>query len=126
MDKKQKRTLIIVGAVEVAVLIFCLVVSIMVLASWNPDLTANERIVHNGNFIGGLQNKPTIFFVAIVLPVLVIFLVDVIYLIVYAYKKQSSLSDSEREEIEKRAKEEAKAEIEAEMAAEAAKKAEKK
>jgi uncharacterized membrane protein len=126
MDKKQKRTLLIVGAVEAAILIFCLVVSIWVLATWISNASAQTRIDQNGPFIGGLQNNPTIFMVAICLPVFIIFIVDAVYLIVYAYKKPSALSDNERAEIEKRAKEEARAEIEAEMAAEAASKAEKK
>jgi uncharacterized membrane protein len=125
MDKKQKRTLIIIGAIEAVILIFCLVISIMVLTTWISNASAQTRIDKNGAFIGGLQNNPTIFMVAICLPVFIIFIVDAVYLIVYAYKKPSALSDSERAEIEKRAKEEAKAEIEAEMAAEAAKKAEK-
>jgi uncharacterized membrane protein len=126
MDKKQKRTLIIVGAVEAAILIFCLVVSIIVLSTWVQNASAQTRIDSNGAFIGGLQNNPTIFMVAICLPVFIIFIVDAVYLIVYAYKKPSALSDNERAEIEKRAKEEARAEIEAEMAAEASNKAEKK
>lgn len=126
MDKNQKRTLIIIGAVEAAILIFCLVVSIIVLSTWSQSATAEARLTSNGAFIGGLQNNPTVFMLAICLPVFIIFLVDAVYLIVYAYKKPSALSDSERAEIEKRAKEEARAEIEAKMAEEAAKKSDKK
>jgi uncharacterized membrane protein len=118
MDKKKKITLIAVGVVEVAILIFCLVVSILVLSRFDPNATEAGRLKANGNFIGGLQNNPTLFFCTIALPVFIIFLVDAVYLIVYAVKKPSSLSDDERAAIEAKAKEEARKEIEAEMAAE--------
>jgi uncharacterized membrane protein len=117
MDKKTKKTLIIVGAIEAVILIFCLTVSIIVLATWRESTTADRRIAANGPFIGWLQNNPTWFFVLIVLPVFVIFLVDAVYLIVYSSKKPSALTDEEREAIQAQAREEARKELEAEMKA---------
>lgn len=117
MDKKTKKTLIIVGAIEAVILIFCLIVSIIVLKTWTKETTEANRIAANGPFIGWLQNNPTWFFVLIVLPVFVIFLVDAVYLIVYSSKKPSALTDEEREAIQAQAREEARKELEAEMKA---------
>jgi uncharacterized membrane protein len=118
MDKKQKRTLLIAGAVETVILIFCLVISILVLVKFNSNNSPADNLSKNGAFIGGLQNKPAIFFCCFVLPVFIILLVDAIYLIVYASKKPSDISDDERASIEAKAKEEARAEVMAELNAE--------
>jgi uncharacterized membrane protein len=117
MDKKTKKTLIIVGAIEAVILIFCLTVSIIVLSTWSSKMEAATRLELNGPFIGWLQNNPTWFFVLIVLPVFIIFLVDAVYLIVYSSKKPSALTDEEREAIQAQAREEARKELEAEMKA---------
>jgi uncharacterized membrane protein len=117
MDKKTKKILIVVGAIEAAILIFCLTVSIIVLAKWSSTMTAVQRVEANGALIGWFQNNPTYFFILIVLPVFVIFLVDAIYLIVYSSKKPSALTDDEREAIQAQAREEARKELEAEMKA---------
>lgn len=127
MDKKQKRTLIIVGALEAAIIVFCLVVSILVIATYHapesgPDYA--ELNAQNGPLIGWFQNNPNPFFLIIVLPLLVILALDIIYLIVFAVRKESRLSDSEREEIAKAAREEAKKELMREMLEEAKKEAE--
>jgi uncharacterized membrane protein len=118
MDKKQKRTLLIIGAVEAVVLIFSLVVSILVLATFDRNARESELIAANGPFIGGLQYHTTVFFCAIVLPVFVILLVDAVYLIIYASRKPSEITDEERAAIEAKAKEEARAEVMAELNAE--------
>lgn len=115
MDKKTKKTLIIVGAIEVAILLFCLIVSIIVIVTWSPDLA--NPIAKNGPFIGWFQKNTTPFFLIIVLPVFVIFLVDAVYLVVYSAKKPSALTESEREAIQAQAREEARKELEAEMKA---------
>ncbi len=114
MDKKQKRTLIIVGAIEAAVIIFCLIVSILVIVTYHapesgPDW--QELNAQNGALIGWFQNNPNPFFLIIVLPLLVILALDIVYLIVFAVRKESKLSEDEREEIAKAAREEAKREL---------------
>jgi uncharacterized membrane protein len=117
MDKKTKKTLIIVGAIEAVILIFCLTISIIVLKTWVQNASAAQRVQKAGAFIAWFQNNPTLFFITIVLPVFVIFLVDAIYLIVYSAKKPSALTDEEREAIQAQAREEARKELEAEMKA---------
>ncbi|MCI1244786.1 MAG: hypothetical protein LKG11_02440 [Bacilli bacterium] len=119
MDKDQKKILTIVGIVEAVILVFCLTVSIIVLAKWDSALlTYESRARVNGAFIAWFQSNPTLFFIIIVLPVFIIFLIDAIYLIVYASKKPSAITADEREAIQAQAREEARKEIEAEMAAE--------
>ena len=93
MDNKKKTIFIIIGIVEAVVLIFCLVISILVLRNFDNTNTA-MNIVHNGQFIGTLQNDHVLFFCTIVLPVFVIFLADGAYLIVYANKKASMLGET--------------------------------
>jgi hypothetical protein len=126
MDKKQKRILLIAGIAEVIIVAFCLTVSIMVMVKTDPNakLTPEQIIAKHGAFIGGLMNNPTLFLVTIVLPLFVILALDVIYLIMYATKRESALSDKERDAIEAAAKEEARLEVLREMEEEA--KAEKK
>lgn len=122
MDKKTKRTLIIAGAVEAVIIIFCTIVSLTVLLTYNaPESGPNWKqmnIQKNGAFIGWLQNNPTPFFILIVLPLLVILVLDIVYLIIYASKKESKLSDAEREAIAEKAKREAALELEGELAEE--------
>jgi len=117
MDKEQKKILIIVGAIEALVLAFCLTISIIVLVTWVQNASPAQRIATNGAFIAWFQNNPTPFFLTIVLPVFIIFLVDAVYLIVYASKKPSALTEEERQAIQAQAREEAKKELEAEMKA---------
>jgi hypothetical protein len=117
MDNKKKITLIVIGIVEAIVLVFCLVISIMVLQNYDAVNTGNN-ITNNGAFIGGLQNNHILFFCTIVLPVFVIFLADGAYLIVYANKKASLLSDNEKKTIEDEAKRQAREEVLKEMQAE--------
>lgn len=120
MDRKQKITFIVAGIAEVIIIAFCLTVSIMVLATFNSDWTTTEEFIqHNGAFIGGLQTNNTLFLLTIVLPLFVILALDIIYLIVYATKRESSLSDKERDAIEAQAKEEARLEVLREMEEEA-------
>ena len=121
MDKSTKRKLIIIGAIEAAIVIFCLVVSILVITTIadpnDPDHVAKN--MENGPLIGWFQNNSTPFFLCIVLPLFVLLAVDVIYLIVYATKRESSLSEAERQSIEEQARAEARAEVLREMAEEA-------
>jgi uncharacterized membrane protein len=117
MDNKKKRMFLIIGIVEVVVLIFCLVISILVLHNLsNDDKQAN--LDNNGVFIGTLQNNPTLFLLTIVLPVFIIFVVDGVYLIVYANKKESVIGDEEKAAIEEEAKRQAREEVLKELQAE--------
>jgi|LAHS01.1.fsa_nt_gb uncharacterized membrane protein len=116
MDKKKKTLFIVLGIVEVAILIFSLVISIIVSSTIKPDKTSNLNA--NGQFIGTLQNSPVLFFCAILLPVLIIFLGDGAYLIVYASKKQMAIGDAEKQTIEDEAKRQAREEVLKEMKAE--------
>ena len=122
MDKALKRKLIIIGAIEAAIVIFDLVVSILVMATYHgPDeydaYNLNYRL--NGPLIGFFQNNNTAFLLIIVLPLFALLAVDVIYLIVYATKRESALSEGERKAIEEQARKEAREEVLREMKEEA-------
>ena len=80
--KLSKRTLIIAAAIEVVIVTFCLIVSILVMTTRDP--MGEQNIAKNGAFIGTLQDNPKIFARAIVLPLFIIFVIDGIYLIMYA------------------------------------------
>lgn len=121
MDKKQKKILLIAGAIEAAILIFCLTISIIVLATWSATMSPDARVLKNGAFIAWFQNNPTPFFLTIVLPVFIIFLVDAVYLIVYSSKKPSALTTEDREAVLAQAREEVRKEMEEEAKANPAK-----
>lgn len=109
MDKKKKITLIAVGAVELAIIIFCLVVSIMVLnAGFNGKPSSVEK---QPALIQWLCLNPTWFFILFLVPLIIIFIVDGVYLILYATKRESVLTDEERDAIAEEAKRQAKEEI---------------
>jgi uncharacterized membrane protein len=116
MDKNKKIKFIIIGVLEVAVLVFSLVISIIVASTIHDNQSTN--IAKNGQFIGTLQNSPILFFCTILLPVLIIFLGDGAYLIVYANKKQSAIGDTEKKAIEEEAKRQAREEVLKEIQAE--------
>lgn len=109
MNKKEKRNLLIgIGVIEAVLIIFCLVVSIIVLATLKDTNLANEA---NGPFISYLQNHPTVFFCAFVLPLFIILVVDGIYLIYLGVHKQGVLSDDEMDKIKEEAKKQAREEV---------------
>jgi uncharacterized membrane protein len=116
MSKKKKTWLIVIGAVEVVFLIFALVVSIMVVRTLYKN--AKSNLYYNGPFIGTLQNNYMLFFFVILFPVLVIFLADTAYLIVYATKKHNAIADDEKKAIEDEAKRQAREEVLKEIQAE--------
>ena len=111
----SKKALIIIAAIEVAVIIFCVVVSIWVMVTIDPNANHQKNLDLNGPFIGTLQNNSLLFALTIVLPLFLIFVVDGVYLIMYATKRESMLSDQEKndllEEAKRQAREEALAEI---------------
>jgi len=115
MDKNTKKILLIVGIIEVVVLIFCLTISIIVLATITDGYQTN--LSQNGLFIGTLQNTPVLFFCTIVLPLFVIFVVDGVYLIVYATKKQSMVTQEEKDAIQEEARRQAREEVMKELQA---------
>ena len=117
MDKKQKRTLLAIGIVEAIILIFCLTISILVITTLSSDsnLSPEQIISKNGPFLGWFQTNPVWFFCLIVLPLFIIFVADGVYLIVYVSKKQSALSDKERDAIQEEARRQAREELLKEM-----------
>lgn len=122
MDKKKRTILIIVGAIEIAIILFSLIVSIMVITAGNAGTPeANLRL--HGPFIGWLLNHYIWYFVLFVLPLLIIFVVDGVYLIMFANKKESSLSAEDKEAIAEEAKRQAKEEVLRELREEAAREA---
>ena len=114
MDKKQKLTLIIAAALELAVIIFCMVTAILVLTSGYSAADDNAKYVWYDNhhdMIGWMCTHRTGFFLICVLPPIALFIVDGIYLILYATKKESLLSKEEKDAITEEAKRQAKEEI---------------
>ena len=122
MDKKKRNILIIVGAIEIAIILFSLIVSIMVITAGNAG-TAEANLRIHGPFIGWLLNHYIWYFVLFVLPLLIIFVVDGVYLIMFANKKESSLSQSDKDAIAEEAKRQAKEEVLRELREEAAREA---
>jgi hypothetical protein len=112
MDSKKKRNLIIIGIIEVIIMAFCLTISILVVVKpMDKNGIASNNIKNNGAFIGGLQNNPVLFFCSIVLPLFIILIADGVYLIMYAMKKESNISDSEKAAIQEEAAKQAREEI---------------
>lgn len=130
MDK-HKKILIIGGSIEGVILTFCLVVSIIVLATMHKasDYATTElwqqANLANGKFIGTLQNNPMLLFFVVLLPVLIMVALDLVYFAIVASQRESNLSDAQLAEIKKQAEEEVKAELEKEAKAEAPKAEEK-
>ena len=112
--KLSKRTLIIAAAIEVVVIVFCLVVSIIVMTTIDP-VGGDWNIENNGAFIGTLQNNPILFAITIVLPLFIIFVADGVYLIMYATQRESMLNDQEKTELLEEAKRQAREEALAEL-----------
>lgn len=121
MNPKTKKILFwTIGAVEVAILIFCLVIAILTLQNPHTDIQDSAAryqacLADNGPMIAWLQNNQVPFFLLIVLPVFVIFLVDGIYLVIYAVKKPRVISKEDEEALREQARAEARAQILREM-----------
>ena len=115
MDKKKKIGLIVAGALELAIVIFVITVSVLVTVTFNdPDVYPNYQqlnIEKNGQFIGWLQNNPTYFLFIILIPIFVILALDIIYLVMVATKRGTNLSDAEQAAISEQAKKEAREEL---------------
>ena len=133
MDK-QKKTFLIGGIIEGAILIFDLVVSILVWTTFvDPEMYPTnwqeKNIEQNGAMIGFFQNNTTAFFCIICIPIFAIIALDFVYFAIVASKKESMLTEAQLEAIQKKARAQAEAEVlkelEEEMAAEDAAKEEK-
>ena len=114
----KKILIIVAGILEALIVIFALVVSIIVFVTILPVGSAQTNVEANGYFIGTLQDNPVIFLVSILVPLIVIFVLDGLFLIYIAVisSKATSTALSQLSEEEKRAiLEEAKAEALAEI-----------
>ena len=120
MDK-NKKILLIGGIVEGLILVFCLVVSILVLTRLVPHEGLSDadwiqaNMDNSGPFIGTLQTQPPLFFCTICIPVFLMVAVDFVYFFIIANKRESNLSEEQMEAIKKKAEEEVRDEIMKEM-----------
>ena len=123
MDKKQKLTLAAIGVAELAIIVFCMVCAILVLTSGFSGASDGDKIAwedYHPGMIGWMCTHRVGFFLICVLPPIALFIVDGIYLILYATRKESVLSKEEKDAIADEAKRQAKAEILKELREESA------
>ena len=108
MKKKNNKrdTLIAVGVIELLVIVWSLVCSILVLTHQNYS-NDTMNLQRNGQFIGWFQNHSVAFFLLCFLPLIIIFVVDGVYLLIYALRRESTLSEEDKDEIAAQAKKEA-------------------
>lgn len=122
MSKKKKIGLIIAGVLELAIVVFVLVTSILVIVTFNdPNEVPNAaktNLEKNGPFIGWLQNNPTNFLLIVLIPIFLILALDIIYLVIVSARRQSNLTEMEQAEIAAQAKKEAREELLREMQSE--------
>ena len=107
--------------VELAVIIFCMTVAILVLTCGYSSATQSEQenwYATHPDMIGWMCTHSMAFFFICVLPPVALFIVDGIYLILYATRKESVLSKEEKNAITEEAKRQAKEEILKELRAE--------
>lgn len=90
MEKKSiKKIFLIAGiVVDVAVTLFLLVVSIIMLAETIGKTT--PEIIANEGFIGYLQNHPTFYGLVFVVPLFVLLAINVIGLVIYVKKTSAT------------------------------------
>lgn len=91
MEKKSniKKILLIAGiVVDVAVTLFLLVVSIIMLAETIGKTT--PEIIANEGFIGYLQNHPTFYGLVFVVPLFVLLAINIIGLVIYVKKTSAT------------------------------------
>lgn len=108
MNQKLKKALIISGiVVDVLATVFLLIVAIIMLATMpsaeDVQYHPEDVLSRNGEFIGNLQLNPTLYLLSCVIPLVVLFVGNIVGLFFYvkkvAYKKAelSDLSDDQRE-----------------------------
>jgi hypothetical protein len=118
MDKKTKKTLIIVGAIEAVILIFCLTISIIVFENLESRTLALPNAFKKPvPLLPGSRTTLRFSLLLLFFRFLSFSWLMPLYLIVYSAKKPSALTDEEREAIQAQAREEARKELEAEMKA---------
>ena len=88
MNKNVKKGLLIGGIVlDVGITVFLLVVSIIMLATMPKDsIEMSEAIEKNGQFIGYLQQNPTVYLFTCVVPLFLLLGVNVVGLVMYIKK----------------------------------------
>ena len=88
MNKNVKKGLLIGGLVlDVGITVFLLVVSIIMLATMPKNsIEMSEAIEKNGQFIGYLQQNPTVYLFTCVVPLFLLLGVNVVGLVMYIKK----------------------------------------
>lgn len=104
MQNLSKSKKIIYGALfgaDVALTIFFLVVSVVMIATMPSDIDVQFGN-YQDNFIGWFQQNPTYFLLMVVLPLLALFIVNIVVLSVYVKKtnekKKVALNDLSEED----------------------------
>ncbi len=107
MNKTTKRILIFTGlGLDIAAMVFLLVIAIIMLATMPQiiDPAHPEWVISkNGEFIGNLQLNPTLYFCTCVLPLILLFIANIVGVILYVKKHASKkailadLSDAQKE-----------------------------
>ena len=126
MKKNNKLKLIIGGAVEAAIVIFCIVVSIIVAVTYPKGASNNAEFLtlieqnraKYGDMIVWFQLDRTRILLVLILPMLVLLAIDIVYLVIFATRRESNLTEQEQAAIEAKAKEEVRAELMKEILAE--------
>ena len=88
MNKTLKKGLLIGGIVlDVGITVFLLVVSIIMLATMPKNsIEMSEAIEKNGQFIGYLQQNPTVYLFTCVVPLFLLLGVNIVGLVMYIKK----------------------------------------
>lgn len=93
MNSKVKKALIFTGlGLDAAIMIFLLVIAIIMLATMPKfiDSAHPEWVIdQNGPFIGNLQLNPTLYFCTCVLPLILLFIANIVGVILYVKKHAS-------------------------------------
>ncbi len=88
MNQKAKRILIFVGlGIDIAITVSLFVIAIIMLATMpSTRIEMEEAVSINGPFIGYLQQNPTLYLCACVIPLFVLLAANIIILILYVRK----------------------------------------
>ena len=88
MNKNVKKGLLIGGIViDVGITVFLLVVSIIMLATMPKNsIEMSEAIEKNGQFIGYLQQNPTVYLFTCVVPLFLLLGLNIVGLVMYIKK----------------------------------------
>ena len=88
MNKNVKKGLLLGGiVVDVGITVFLLIVSIIMLATMPKNsIEMSEAIEKNGQFIGYLQQNPTVYLCTCVVPLFLLLGLNVVGLVMYVKK----------------------------------------